>query len=115
MIKYLLLVFLLVPHWAQADAYMDEYKAKVLLKDEAYKGQTSDLKDEMKNEITSNPLEEARPAPVQAQELPAPEVSATKAAGAPQAPLNMSLQDAAAMGKKLLDQQKANSQQLHRK
>jgi hypothetical protein len=111
--KLLLAIFLLLPTFAHADVHMEEYKKKVLRRDEVYKGPTSDLKDEMKGEIETNPLEE-RTEPVQAQELPPPtapqapnQPQMMPPQGAPQLPPNMSLQDAAAMGRQLRDQQKS--------
>lgn len=90
---------------------MDEYKRKNLRRDEVYKGQTKDLKDEMKGEIETNPLED-RPQQVQAQELPqVQEEKPRMVPQAPQMPPNMNLQDAAAMGRQLRDQQKAQQQQ----
>lgn len=113
--KFLILVLLLIPTLAKADAYMDEYKHKNLRRDETYKGQTKDLKDEMKSEIQSNPLED-RPASVKAQELPPPSEAKSKSAvGGPQMPANMNLQDAAAMGRQLRDQQKSQQSQQKRK
>lgn len=107
--KYLILVIalFLIPSSVKADAYMQEYKNKNLRKTEVYKGESADLKEQqMKEDFESNPLED-RPAPIQAQEIPKAAPETVQKPQMPQLPPNMSLQDASALGRKLLEQQKA--------
>jgi hypothetical protein len=121
--KYLLLsFFIILPAISHADSYMEEYKKKNLRRDQIYKSGYEDLRPQIQDEMTVNPIEEEKP-PVVQQELPQmPVQGSPEGLGMPQIPPgmamppsmpgspNMSFEEAKEMGRKLLEAQESQKQ-----